>query len=94
MQLGHHSKDRHTWQSIFSWIVFVKNKTKRIRRKLDKPVSPNVGPYRILGATSFFNFFPLLHSSQYLLFFILHDGKIERISTFEKIPRFCGVKPT
>ena len=32
-----------------------------------------------------------LHPSQYLLFFIWHDGKTERIPTFAKIQRFGGV---
>ena len=55
MHLGHHIRDAHTRQSTFSLIDFVKNKTKRTKRKIYKPVPPNVRSCRLLGATSFFH---------------------------------------
>ena len=58
MHLSQHTRDPHTRQFIFSWIVFVKNKTKWIKRKLDEPVSPNSRPCQISGATSFSHFLP------------------------------------
>ena len=70
----------------FSWIVFVKNKTKRIKRKIYKPVAPNFRPCRMLGAASFFHL--RLLPSQYSLFFLWHGQKTE------KIPRFGGAKST
>ena len=54
MHLGHHIRDAHTRQSTFSSIDFVKNKTKKTKRKIYKPVPPNVRPCRMLGAASFF----------------------------------------
>ena len=42
MHLGYHIRDAHTWQSTFSSIDFVKNKTKRTKREIYKPVPPNV----------------------------------------------------
>ena len=87
MHLGHHIKDAHTRQSTFSSIEFVKNKTKRIKRKIYKPVLTTIiRPCRMLGATSFFHL--RLRSSQYLLFFLWNGGKTE------KIPRFGGSKFT
>ena len=44
MLLGHQIRDAHTRQSTFSSIDFVKNKTKRTKREIDKPVPPNVRP--------------------------------------------------
>ena len=38
MHLGHHIRDAHTRQSTFSSKDFVKNKTKRTKRKFYKPV--------------------------------------------------------
>ena len=35
-------------------IHFLLNKTERIKRKTYKPVAPNVGPFRMLGAAIFF----------------------------------------
>ena len=73
MHLGHHIKNAHTWQSTFSLIDFVKNKAKRTKREIYKPVPPNVRLCRMLGAASFFNL--RLHPSQYLMFFIWHGKK-------------------
>ena len=73
MNLGHHTRDLYTQQSIFSWILFVENKTKRTKRKIYKPVPPNVGPCRMLGAAHFFH--SRLHPCQYLVFFIWRSGK-------------------
>ena len=55
MHLGHHIRDALTRQSTFSSIDFVKNKYKRAKRKIYKPVPPNVRPCRMLGATNFFH---------------------------------------
>ena len=68
MRLGDSTKDYHTRQSIFSRKVFVKSKTKKIKRKTYKPVPPNFGSCRMLEATNFFH--SRLHPCQYLLFFI------------------------
>ena len=76
MHLGHHIRDAHTRQSTFSSIDFVKNKTKRTKREIYKPVPPNVRPCRMLGAASFFHLRP--RPSQYLMFFIWHGGKTEK----------------
>ena len=62
MHLGHHIRDAHTRQSTFSSIDFVKNKTKRTKREIYKPVPPNVRPCRMLGAASFFSFKTLQQS--------------------------------
>ena len=40
MHLGHHTRDDHTLQSIFSSIDFVKNKTKRIKYFFSFKASP------------------------------------------------------
>ena len=40
MHLGHHTRDDHTLQSIFSSIDFVKNKTKRIKYFFSFKTSP------------------------------------------------------
>ena len=73
MHLGHHVRDTHTRQFTFSSVDFVKNKTKRIKRKIYKSVPPNVRPCRMLGAASLFH---LRHRpSQHLMFFIWHCGK-------------------
>ena len=42
MHLGHHIRDAHTRQSTFSSKDFVKNKTKRTKGEIYKPVPPNV----------------------------------------------------
>ena len=76
MHLGHHIRDAHTRQSTFSSIDFVKNKTKRTKREIYKPVPPNVRPCQMLGAASFFHL--RLLPGQYLMFFIWHSGKIEK----------------
>ena len=76
MHLGHHIRNAHTWQSTFSSIDFVKNKTKGIKRKIYKPVPPNSRPCRMLGGASFFHL--RLRPSQYLMFFIWHGGKTEK----------------
>ena len=86
MHLGHHIRDALTRQSTFSSIDFVKNKSKRTKRKIYKPVPPNVRPCRMLGATSFFHL--RLRPSQNFMFFIWHGGKTE------KHPRFGGTKST
>ena len=86
MHLGHHIGDAHTRQSTFPSIDFVKKKTKRTKRKIYKPVSPNVRPCRMLGAASFFHL--RLRNSQYLMFFIWHGGKTE------KKPKSGGAKFT
>ena len=83
MHLGHHIRDAHTRQSIFLAIDFIKNKTKRTKREIYKPVPPNVRPCRML---SFFHL--RLRPSQYLMFFIWHGGKTE------KKTRFGGAKST
>ena len=54
MHLGHHIRDAHTRQSAFSSIDFVKNETKKTKRKICKPVPPNVRPCRMLRVASFF----------------------------------------
>ena len=76
MHLGHHIRDAHTRQSTFSSIEFVKNKSKRTKGEIYKPVPPNVRPCRMLGAASFFHL--RLRPSQYLMFFIWHGGKTEK----------------
>ena len=75
----------HTRQSTFSSIDFVKNKTEKTKRKIYKPVPPNVRPCRMLGAASFSY---RLRPSQYFSFFVWHGGKTETI------PRFGGAKST
>ena len=54
MHLSHHARDAHSPQLTFSWIVFVKNETKWIKRRIYKPVAPNFRPCKMLGAASFF----------------------------------------
>ena len=76
MHLGHHIRDAHTRKSTFSSVDFVKNKTNRTKRKIYKPVPPNVRPCQMLGAASFFHL--RLRPGQYLMFFIWHSGKIEK----------------
>ena len=76
MHLGHHIRDTHIRQSTFSSIDFVKNKTKRAKRKIYKPAPPNVRPCRMFGAASFSH--SRLRPSQYLMFFICHCGKTEK----------------
>ena len=49
------------------------HKTKRIKRKLDEPISPNVKPRRMLGATSLFFFF--LATSPQSIFVILYIAR-------------------
>ena len=85
MHLGHHIRDALTRQSTFLSIDFVKNKTKRTKRKIYKPVPPNVRPCQMLGAASFFHL--RFRPSQYLMFFIWHGGKTEK-------KRFGGAKST
>ena len=82
MHLGHHIRDAHTRKSTFSSVDFVKNKTNRTKRKIYKPVPPNVRPCQMLGAASFFNL--ILCPSQSLMFFMWHGGKTEKTP---KIPR-------
>ena len=86
MHLGHHIRDAHTRKSTFSPIDFVKNKTNRTKRKIYKPVTPNVRSCRMLGAASFFHL--ILRPSQSLMFFIWHGGKTQ------KTLRFRGAKST
>ena len=79
MHLGQHIRDAHTRQSTFSSIDFVKNITKRTKRKIYKHVPPNDRPCRMLGAPSFFHL--RLHPSQYLMFFIWHALFIHKNDT-------------
>ena len=61
--LGHHTRDTHTRHSTFSRIVFVKNKTKRIKKKLDKPISPKC--FHFFPATSPQSIFVILYIARW-----------------------------